>query len=347
MRKVGLVWTVLFCWLSVSAQEVNETAAADLRALALAIDLPHAAAVDELMSMNDSMLFNKKKWQIRYDSLFKDTLAMEPAERALVRLDDALHRYVTLPSAAQYGLLKTQFNALDVPYPNAEAYMVELRSIVLEIAVEQSDFQLAYSIQNRLHAQHFSDWKASDVRLAARYDSLQSVYKETEQRDERALKHMSDTAMLWHLIAMGAILVLLVFGVLFFVSSNKWKKQRTHLAAKASDTSEREALVNKLEEARREIQEMQLVAKKKLDVPVPVPVQEIAAVPPTATLNATEISDWNDQVQQALAKIKSHCEAGKNSMSVPTYMSIINDTTRLSAQVSKKSEQWIALLSAK
>jgi hypothetical protein len=345
MRKVGLVWTVLFCWLSVSAQEINETATADLRALALAINLPHAAAVDELMSMNDSMLFNKKKWQIRYDSLLNDTLAMEPAERALVRLDDALCRYVNSPSAAQYGMLKTQFNAFDVPYPNAEAYMVELRSIVLEIAVEQSDFQLAYSIQNRLHAQHFSDWKASDVRLVAQYDSLQSAFKEMEHRDERALKHMSDTAMQWHLIAMGAILVLLVLGVLFFVSRKKWNKQRTHLAAKANDTSEREALVNKLEEARREIQEMQLVAKKKLEVPVPV--QEIALVPPAATLNATEIADWNDQVQQALAKIKSHCEAGKNAMSVPTYMSIINDTTRLSAQVSKKSEQWIALLSAK
>jgi len=345
MRKVGLVWTVLFCWLSVSAQDVNETAAADLRLLALAIDLPHATTVDELMSMNDSMLFNKKKWQIRYDSLFNDTLVMEPAERALVKLDDALHRYVSSPSAAQYGLLKTQFSAFDVPYPNAEAYLVELRLIVLEIAVEQSDFQLAYSIQNRLHAQQFSDWKASDFRLVAQYDSLQSAYNEMEQRDERALKHMSDTAMQWHLIAMGAILVLLVLGVLFFVSRKKWTKQRAHLAAKASDTSEREALVNKLEEARREIQEMQLVAKKKLEVPVAA--MEITPVPPAATLNATEIADWNDQVQQALAKIKSHCEAGKNAMSVPTYMSIINDTTRLSAQVTKKSEQWIALLSAK
>jgi hypothetical protein len=90
---------------------------------------------------------------------------------------------------------------------------------------------------------------------------------------------------------------------------------------------------------------MQLVAKKKLEVPVAA--IEIAPVPPAATLNATEVAEWNDQVQQALAKIRTHCEAGKNAMSVPTYMSIINDTTRLSAQVSKKSEQWIALLSSK
>jgi len=345
MRKVGLVWTVLFCWLNVSAQDVNETAMADLRGLALAIQLPHTAVVEELLSMNDSVLVNKKKWQLRYDSLFNDTLTMEPAERAIVKLDDALNRFVAASSAANYGLLKKQFNTFDLAYSNSEAYLLELQSIMLEIAVAQADFEMAYTIQNRLHAQHFSDWKASDVRMTAQYDSLQSAYKELEQRDERALKHMSDTAMQWHLIAMGAILVLLVLCVLFFVSRNKWNKQRTHLAAKANDTSERETLVNKLEEARREIQEMQLVAKKKLEVPVAA--MEIVPVPPAATLNATEVAEWNDQVQQALAKIKTHCEAGKNAMSVPTYMSIINDTTRLSAQVSKKSEQWIALLSSK
>lgn len=345
MRKVGLVWTVLFCWLNVSAQEANETAVADLRGLALTIQLPHAPAVEQLMSMNDSVLINKKKWQPRYDSLFNDTLTLEAAERSIVKLDDALNRYVAASSPASYGSLKREFSVIDIPYPNADAYMLELRSLMLEFAVAQSDFELAYSIQNRLHAQHFSDWKASDARTTSQLDSLQAEYKSMESRDQFALKHMSDTAMQWHLIAMGAILVLLVLVVLFVVSRNKWRKQRSHLTAKASDTSEREALVNKLEEARREIQEMQLVAKKKLEIPVVV--QEIAAVPAAATLSPTEISEWNDQVQQALAKIKSHCEAGKNAMSVPTYMSIINDTTRLSAQVSKKSEQWIALLSAK
>jgi hypothetical protein len=344
MRKVGLVWTVLFCWLNISAQEANETIVVDLRVLANGIALPHATAVEELLSLNDSVLFNKKKWLLRYDSLFSDTLALEPAERALVQLDDALNRFVAASSPANYGLLKKQFDTFDLAYANSEAYLLELRSVMLEFAVAQGDFEMAYTIQNRLHAQHFSEWKDSDVRLMARYDSLMSAFKEMEQRDERAIKNMGDTAMQWHLIAMGAILIVLVLVVLFFVSRNKWKKQRTYLAAKANDTSERETLVNKLEEARREIQEMQLVAKKKLEVPVAA--QEIAPVPPAATLNATEIAEWNDQVQQALAKIKTHCEAGKNAMSVPTYMSIINDTTRLSAQVSKKSEQWIALLSA-
>jgi hypothetical protein len=151
--------------------------------------------------------------------------------------------------------------------------------------------------------------------------------------------------MQWHVSAVVAFALLIVMVCVWFVQRRKWNRQRAGLTAKAEDTSEKETLVYKLEEARREIQELKLLVKKKLDVPVVVP--DPAPVPVAQALTATEIAEWNDQVQHVLAKIKSHCEAGKNSMGVPTYMSIVNDVTRLSNQVSKKSEQWMAVVSGK
>jgi hypothetical protein len=89
---------------------------------------------------------------------------------------------------------------------------------------------------------------------------------------------------------------------------------------------------------------LRVVAKKKVE---PALSDAISPLPAGASVSATEIAQWNDQIQQALVKIKSHCESGKSTMGVPTYMSIINDTGRLSSLVQQKSEELIALLNAK
>ena len=116
------------------------------------------------------------------------------------------------------------------------------------------------------------------------------------------------------------------------------------LADKANDKSEEETLVQKLEQARREIAELKMVAKKQIE---PMGKEAVLPLPSVQLVSPSEIAQWNDHIQQSLAKIKSHCEAGKSSMGVPTYMSIVNDTSRLSTFVQQKSEEWVALLNAK
>jgi transposase len=224
------------------------------------------------------------------------------------------------------------------------AYTKELHAILRELAVENSDYPLAYSLQNRLHAIEFSEWMEADRLHVSKLDSLQQVIEKVEKNSMEELGFSRNQTMQWHIIAVIGIGAVIILFSLLLIFRLRWKRKLMQLTDKVNDKSEEEMLVQKLEHARREISELRVVAKKKVE---PALSDAISPLPAGASVSATEIAQWNDQIQQALVKIKSHCEAGKSSMGVPTYMSIINDTGRLSSLVQQKSEEWIALLNAK
>jgi hypothetical protein len=345
MKRVGQVLAVAVIQLVGYCSLANDNPVSDLRALVREMELEHSTNVMQLMEWHDSLLVNKGAWQLPYDSLFSDTLALSRADRYLVEVDAALLRYQLNPGPSTFFLLKGRFTSMDIPFADSEFYVRELLSIMLECSIEQNDYQMAYSLSNRLHAQNFNDWKQSNERKSLQYDSLKRNQEELNTRGKQELDRMSELAMQWHILAVVAILLLVIALIVLLVMSKRWKRQRLNLSAKANDTSEEEALVHKLEEARSEIVELKLLAKKKAELAPPAVA--VPEVPVGSSITAADVAEWNDQVQQALVKIKGHCEAGKSAMSVPTYMSIVNDTTRLSAQVTKKTEQWIALLQSK
>lgn len=345
MKKSIFLALVMLVSAVTLAQSPDSVAIADLRSMAVDIAFEHPSNVRQLMDWNDSLRVNRKRWIAQYDSLCNDSLAVNSVERRYVTLDAALLACAADPSTKSYSTLKLLYESLQLEMPSAENFNRELNALMLEIALSQRDFTTCYAIQNKLHAAQFSDWKQVEKSLNSQLDSLEN--RATMEADEHARQaaYLSRLLMQWHVTAVVAIVLLIVLACVWFVQRRKWNRQRAGLTAKAEDTSEKETLVHKLEDARREIQELKLLAKRKLDVPVVVP--DPRPVPVAQGLTAAEISEWNDQVQQVLAKIKSHCEAGKNSMGVPTYMSIVNDVARLSNQVSKKSEQWIAVVSGK
>jgi len=345
MKKSILLALVMLVSAVAHTQSPDSIAIADFRLMAGDIAFEHPSNVRQLMDWNDSLRINRKRWSARYDSLCNDSLAINSVERRYVQLDAALLACAADPSAKSYSTLKLLYESLQLELPSAENFNRELNALMLEIALSQRDFTTAYAIQNKLHAAQFSDWKQVEEALNAQLDSLENRAAMEADEHARHVGYLNRLLMQWHVAAVVAIALLIILACVWFLQSRKWNRQRAGLTAKAEDTSEKETLVHKLEEARREIQELKLLAKKKLDVPVVVP--DPAPVPVAQTLTAAEIAEWNDQVQLVLAKIKSHCEAGKNSMGVPTYMSIVNDVTRLSNQVSKKSEQWIAVVSGK
>jgi hypothetical protein len=318
---------------------------AELRKHVMSIDLAHHDNMKQALELNDSLRVNPKKWQARYDSLMRDTLSLEPEERSIILIDNDLLAYSTQPTLSAYQKVKSNASNIVFRWEGAQNYLRELNAILLEMALEQKDYEMVYRCQNKLHAAYYAEWKKEDAVRIAQLDSLSEALEEIKKSNDAAMHSMSDLAMRWHLAAMVLLGVLVLVILLLFFLKRNWKKQQTNLTAKANDTSEEEVLVVKLEEARREITELRMLAKKKIDEAVIR--ADIPPVPSGGDISKDEIVQWNDEVQQALMKIKSHCEAGKNSMSVPTYMSIMNDTTRLSAQVSKKSEQWIALLNSK
>jgi hypothetical protein len=122
--------------------------------------------------------------------------------------------------------------------------------------------------------------------------------------------------------------VLLLVSVIFLWMMIKGRKQLVVLRNRVEDTSEKEELVRKLEAAKRELQQHLLMEKKR--------VEPVVVAAPVSVSSAMDLSSLNDEIQQGLSKIKAHCEAGKQGMSVPTYMSIINDTTRLSSAIMKR-----------
>jgi len=344
MRVIKLFFVALLLWQQAFAQDSSEFSLREFRSRAMELDLPAKERMAQLMAYTDSLQVNRKEWQTRFDSLFLDTLFTTPTVRLLVEMDAAMLNYSVAPSSKAYAVVKSSFLGLESIIPASSGYSRELSAAMLELALVYQDYEFLYRIQNRIQADNYSEWKKADAVRVSQIDSLMLAMESSNKSSSKALENMSHLAMQWHIIAVVAMVVLLIFIAVLIAMFRKWSKQRKNLSARANDTSEQEALVLKLEEARREIHELKLLAKKKVD-PVPAEVH-IPNVPAVSAITASDISDWNDQVQQVLIKIKGHCESGKNAMSVPTYMSIINDTTRLSAQVAKKSEQWIALLNA-
>ncbi len=317
----------------------------DLRELLQEARLTNSRTVFQLLEWNDSLRTDRKRWSLPYDSLLTDSAALTLFERNLVRMDSVLLNYQAAPSTAVYALLKSCFSSMNEAPKGAESYTRELNGVLLEVAIDAGDYAFAYAMQNRLHAANFSDWQIEEANLQVREDSLRRELDSLRNQSEADIQKMSKTAMQWHLIAMAALIVLFIFIVVFIVMKRRWNAQKSRLSAKVEDTSEEEALIHKLEEARIQIQELKLLAKKRLEVPVAsAPAKN---EPDQQALSAQEIAEWNDQIQQSLARIKTHCESGKASMGVPTYMSIVNDVTRLSAQVSKKSEQWMDSITGK
>jgi hypothetical protein len=162
-------------------------------------------------------------------------------------------------------------------------------------------------------------------------DSVRSVEtRHRQELDAMMLSHKNaegkQSGVQLVIISIAAILLLLciVLGGLMV----KGRKQLAHARQLAEDNSEKEELVRKLEGAKRELQQHLMNERKK--------VEPAVVASPETVAPAVDLSGLNDEIQQGLSKIKSHCEAGKQGMSVPTYMSIINDTTRLSSVVLKR-----------
>ncbi|MFM7233908.1 MAG: hypothetical protein ACKOZM_04905 [Flavobacteriales bacterium] len=315
----------------------------EVRASARSIELEHPARVQQLMEWNDSLLTNRGKWTARYDSLLADSSSLTVNERSLVRLDGCMVTFHAQPNVFNYTLLKNAFQDFQPNWPQADEYVNELNTWMLETAQSQNDFSTAFDVQSKLQRAQENKWQSERAALRASADSVRKELNDTEKEHSSKVAAVNELLMQWHLGAMAAMLALVIVIIIFLVQKSNWKKQRNSLKAKMDDTSEKEALVLKLEESRRELIELKTLAKKKAEVPAVVP-QTIAD---SKGLTAAEIAEWNEELQQALAKIKTHCEAGKNSMDVPTYMSIVNDVTRLSSRAGKKSEQWMAAQSAK
>ncbi len=343
-RTLLLICVFLFCRAVAMPQESNQYSLESLRSLNPDLNLPNANNVIKLCNWNDSLAKGNMQWRAPYDSLMQDSLSLVQMERELVRMDAALVQYFLNPTILNYFKVKAQFSMSKGPIDSMSAYTKELHAILRELAVEYSDYPLAYSLQNRLHAIEFSEWMEADRLQAAEFDSLQQVIEKVENNSMEELVFSRNQTMQWHIIAVigiGAVIILISLLLIFRL---RWKRQIIQLTDKVNDKSEEETLVQKLEQARREISELRVVAKKKVE---PALSDAISPLPAGASVSATEIAQWNDQIQQALVKIKSHCEAGKSTMGVPTYMSILNDTGRLSSLVQQKSEELIALLNAK
>ena len=326
------------------AQQSEENSLTGLRALSSELNLPHPTNVITLFSWNDSLANRKMQWKAPYDSLMQDSVSLVQMERELAGIDAALVQYYLKPSSQNFAKVKILFSASKELLDSVSAYTKELHAVMRELAVENSDYPLAYSLQNKLHTFEYADWLEADKRRSTSIDSLQLRVEQVEKSSNQELGYSRSQTMQWHIIAVTAIGVAVILLILVLFLRWRWKKRMLQLMNKANDKSEEEALVQKLELARREITELRVVAKKKVETMTP---DVVSPVPSGSAISIAEIAQWNDQIQQALAKIKSHCEAGKSSMGVPTYMSIINDTGRLSSLVQQKSEEWVALLNAK
>jgi hypothetical protein len=326
------------------AQQDEVSPLAGLRSLITELNLPNEGNVLMLLSWNDSLANRNFRLQAPYDSIMQDSVTLVQVEREFVVMDAALLQYYLKPSAQNYGKVKVQFLAGKGIADSVSVYVKELYAIMRELAIENSDYALAYSLQNKLHAFEYDDWKEMDLHNSARFDSLENVVENVEKSRSEELRFSRGQTMQWHVIAVVAIAAVLVLLILLIVLRWRWKRRMIQLIDKANDKSEEETLVQKLEQARREIAELKMVAKKQIE---PMGKEAVLPLPSGQTVTSSEMAQWNDHIQQALAKIKSHCEAGKSSMGVPTYMSIVNDTSRLSTFVQQKSEEWIALLNAK
>jgi hypothetical protein len=315
--------------LKVSAQTIDSLEVTQIRKMALELYPLQHERMTVVFAMHDSMPSKDKLFLQRYDSLTSDSLFVQtPAFRA-VAIDRALLAMSKGNAMTQYASLKAAFGDVQMP-EGLSSYHQEVSAILLEFALEASDYATAYRMQNALHAGAYGGWTAEREALG---DSLRQAQKEHAQEiqqlstsQKNSDKAQAMTRMM--LIVLAAVLFILCLVVLAFML--KARKQLQLMRSRSEDTSEKEELVRKLEAAKSELKQHLMAEKKK--------VEPVVVSPPvsTAPSPAVDLSALNDEIQQGLSKIKAHCEAGKQGMSVPTYMSIVNDTTRLSSTVMKR-----------
>lgn len=343
-RFILMLVIILRCASRSNAQPITENSLSGLRSLITELNLPNVNNVLQLCTWNDSLASLKFQFRAPYDSLVKDSTLIVQIEQEIVRMDAVLTQCYLNPSIQNYAKAKTQFLASKVLMDGESSYSRELNAIMRELAVENFDYPLAYSTQNKLHALEHADWLLTDKHREVEIDSLKNSIEDLVSEGKEQLVQSRKQTMQWHIIAIIALGVAVILLVFIIVLRFRLKRRVVQLTSQVNDKSEEEALVQKLEQARREITELRIITKKKVE---PTVSETIAPLTSVNTLSSTEIAQLNDQIQQALVKIKSHCEAGKSAMGVPTYMSIVNDTSRLSTFVQHKSEEWVALLNSK
>jgi hypothetical protein len=274
---------------------------------------------------------------MRYDSLRRDSAFVITSAHAIAEVDAVLHRMRKDDASKHYAALKMAYNNMSA-VDDFSSFNLELSSFMQELAVEMNDYAMAYTLQNLLFSAMNDELRAKH---AAELDSLGAVQKELlDEKSKQASEYStlkSDSDMLKVIGGVGIAALLVAIAVLV-VLMGKSKRKLSIALQQAGDTSEKEALVMKLEAARNEVNALKVAARKQVEVPA-VSAPKPEAVAPSSSFDATMVTQWNDEIQQGLAKIKAHCESGKNGMSVPTYMAIINDTTRLSSQMLKRATE--------
>jgi hypothetical protein len=328
MRLNGIVLCGLLTLFSMDAiaQSLDSVDVVQIRKLALAQYSDYNERLTAVFAMHNDVPSKDKVLMQRYDSLTKDSAFMQSPAFRSVAVDRALWAMVKGNALKQYPTLKAAFGDVQMP-EGLSPYHQEVSAIILEFSLEAGDFATAYRMQNALHAGTYNDWKSErsalmdSLRIAeTKHDSELSAMAKSHKVVEQKQSSMQ---LILISIAVALLLLSIVFGLMML----KGRKQLLHARQLADDNSEKEELVRKLEATKRELQQHLVADKKKLE--------PVIVAAPESTQPPIDLSGLNDEIQQGLSKIKAHCEAGKQGMSVPTYMSIVNDTTRLSSVVLK------------
>lgn len=329
MRLNGIVLGGLLTLFSMDAlaQSLDSVDVVQIRKLALAQYPDYDERLTAVFAMHQDIPSKDKVMMHRYDSLTNDSVFMQsPAFRA-VAIDRALWGMVKGSALKQYPALKAAFGDVQLS-EGLTPYHQEVSAVILEFSLEAGDFATTYRMQNALHAASYNEWKTERLALT---DSLR--ISETKHRQELSAltashKVVEQKQSSMQLIIISIAVVLLLLSIVLGIMMLKGRKQLLHARQLADDHSEKEELVRKLEATKRELQQHLIADKKKLE--------PVIVAAPESTQPSIDLSGLNDEIQQGLSKIKAHCEAGKQGMSVPTYMSIVNDTTRLSSVVLKR-----------
>lgn len=338
MRYFVLMLLTIACTAAASAQALDSLAHSKMRDMALAMYPAQRSVMSELFAQHDSMPTKSKALIARYDSLTKDSVFLSSPVSRVVRVDAALSKMRKGFALKFYAELKSAYTALDVVEDFSE-YKLEVASYLQGLAVEANDYSTAYALQNMLHAAMYAQWQTESKLLIDSISEVQaSALKEQAIASAEHKKELESWSQLkWiGLVLIG--LLAIVVAVLVYASTQS-KKKLNRALQQAGDTSEKETLVMKLEAARQEVTALKVAARKHVEVPIAESTAQSSEV--GASIDSAQVQHWNEEIQQGLAKIKAHCEAGKNSMSVPTYMSIVNDTSRLSSQVMKRAQEWV------
>ena len=329
MRLNGIVLCGVLTLFSMGAcaQSLDSVDVVQIRNLALAQYPDDEERLKEVFAMHHDIPSKDKLMMQRYDSLTKDSAFMQSPAFRTVAIDRALWSMVKGSALKQYPALKAAFGDVQLP-EGLTPYHQEVSAVILEFSLEAGDFSTTYRMQNALHAATYNEWKTERLALTDSLRISETKYLQEVSALKASHKVVEQKQSSMQLIIISIAVVLLLVSIVLGVMMLKGRKQLLHARQLADDHSEKEELVRKLEATKRELQQHLVADKKKLE--------PVIVAAPESTQPSIDLSGLNDEIQQGLSKIKAHCEAGKQGMSVPTYMSIVNDTTRLSSVVLKR-----------